>query len=292
MVEAGVVEAGVVEAGVVEAGVVEAGVVEAGVVVDGAAVVGVVVETVVGAVVGGVVVVAAGGALVGGVVVVAAGGALVVVTAGGRVVELMGAVVLACVVGGAVVAMAGGRVVPVPGSVVRGVVVGVDVDVGLDVGVGVGVEVGVGVDVGVDVEGSVGEVTRETMGGEDVAGPVDGEVSGLFLGGLAGTGFGVVCAFVVVEEPIDGTIGLVEEVGVVVDDDGAVKEARATVATALPATPRYSHETVMDGTAQVTGHGKVTGKPASAALEVVAVHPPVPVATTCQSVPAGCPIPS
>jgi hypothetical protein len=147
--------------------------------------------------------------------------------------------------------------------------------------------VGVGVVVGVVAEGLVGEVTWETMGGEDVVGPVDGEVSGLSLGALVGTGLGVVCAFVVVEEPIDGTIGRVEEVGVVVDDDVAVKEARATVATALPATPRYSHETVMDGTAQVTGQDKVTGKPASAALEVVAVHPLVPVATTCQSVPAG-----
>jgi hypothetical protein len=133
-----------------------------------------------------------------------------------------------------------------------------------------------------------------------VVGTVDGAwpgaVSGVFFGALVSAVVSVVLGLVVVEETIDGTIVLVEEVAVVVDDgtdvETDVEEARGRLATALPATPRYSHETVMVGGGHVAGHGKTTGKSADVADGAVALQPVVLAAVTCQSVPAGWPVPS
>jgi hypothetical protein len=129
-----------------------------------------------------------------------------------------------------------------------------------------------------------------------VVGTVDGvwpgAVSGVFFGPLVGAVVSVLVGSVVVEETIDGTIVLVEEVAVVVDDGTDVEEAAGKWATALPATPRYSQETVMVGREHVAGHGKTTGKSATAAVRAVALQLAVLAAATCQSVPAGWPVPS
>ena len=225
-----------------------------------------------------------------------------VVTAGGAVVVLMGTVVAGWVVGGTVVT-AGGRVVALYG--VGGAVVGAAVVTGAGavalgpvalgaVVVGlvvVGLVVVALVVVGVVViEVVVGGVGRGLM---DV---VDGTVDGAWRRGERlvlrrpwsvpwSGGMGSV----VVEETIDGTIGLVEEVGVVVDDGTDVEEVAGDVATALPATPRYSHETVMVGT-RARGwprddDGKVPPRPPSGPVALQpAVLAAVPPASPCPPV--------
>ncbi len=151
-----------------------------------------------------------------------------VVTAGGRVVALYG-------VGGAVV---GAAVVTGAGAVTLGPVALGAVVVGLVVvGLVVVALVVVGVVVIEVVVGGVGRGLMDVVDGT-VDGAWPGAVRGVFSGPLVGAVVSVLMGSVVVEETIDGTIVLVEEVAVVVDDGTDVEEVAGSLATALPATPR------------------------------------------------------
>jgi hypothetical protein len=126
-----------------------------------------------------------------------------------------------------------------------------------------------------------------------LAGALAGVLAGVVVGVLPGALVDlVVLGLVVVEEPIDGTFVLVEEVGVVGRHGTDVKGATGAVAVALPATPRYSHETVTVGTGQVRGHCSLNGNATAPVAGAIALQPGVPAAVTCQSVPAGGPVPS
>jgi len=91
---------------------------------------------------------------------------------------------------------------------------------------------------------------------------------------------------------VDGSATVVEGSATEVGGGGAGSDGRfATPTNALPAWPRYTHETVTVGVGQVVGHSTVTGKAAAASRGVPASQIGPPAAVTCQSVPDGSPLP-
>jgi hypothetical protein len=245
--------------------------------------------------------------------------AVVVVVLGGAVGCVVGAVVVLVVVGAAVVVVVGAAVVVVELGTAVVVVTGltelvgklVDVgapvvgaelvlghpepcpQVGLDVLVGETVVVvkahGLGpalpVQAVVVLPGAVGREVLVVGDVFDVVGVVVVDPGGRFV-------VLVVLFVVVVFVVLAGLVVLVVLLVVVVVVVGTGRTAE--LADAFVGSPKYTQDTSTIGDGQPTGQANFTGKSATPASGAETVQPffPVTLADTCQSVPAGSPVPA